>query len=63
MSLVIIVAHAFTTSQSAAAHNILFRLIFSIVEKDTSWPLWFCHIDSNGIDTFMVDGSLRYSFY
>ena len=56
MSLVIVVARAFTTSQSTAAHDILFRLIFSIVEKDTSQPLRFCHIDGDGINTFMADG-------
>ena len=54
--LAIVVAHAFTTSQSVAAHDILFGLIFSIVEKDTNRPLQFRHIDGNGIDTFMVDG-------
>ena len=56
MLLAIVVAHAFTTSQSAAAHDILFGLMFSIVEKDTSRPLRFCHIDGDGIDTFMADG-------
>ncbi|KAF8583185.1 hypothetical protein K439DRAFT_1507081, partial [Ramaria rubella] len=52
----IVVARGFTTSQSAAAHHILFRRIFAIVHKDTSKVVQFRHIHGVGFDTFMADG-------
>ncbi|KAF8572755.1 hypothetical protein K439DRAFT_1506051, partial [Ramaria rubella] len=47
----IVVAQAFTTSQSAAAHLILFTCIFAIVEQDTGQLMdtmakpWVCHFE------------------
>ncbi|KAF8576151.1 hypothetical protein K439DRAFT_1623060 [Ramaria rubella] len=47
----IVVAQAFTTSQSAAAHLILFTCIFTIVEQDTGQLMdtmakpWVCHFE------------------
>jgi len=51
----IVVARGFTMSQSAAAHHILFKHIFSIVELDTGHPLQFCHIHGSGWDTVIAD--------
>lgn len=51
----IVVARAFINSQSAAAHNILFRIIFSIVEKDAGRALRFRHIDGDGWEIVMAD--------
>ncbi|KAF8572617.1 hypothetical protein K439DRAFT_1665995 [Ramaria rubella] len=51
----IVVACAFTTSQSAAAHHILFHCIFAIVHKDTGKVVQFHHIHGVGFDTFMAD--------
>jgi len=52
----IVVARAFTTSQTALAHQILFRRIFAIAENDTGKPVQFRHIHGRGFDTFMADG-------
>jgi len=52
----IVVARAFTTSQSADAHQILFRRIFSIAEKDTGQSFRFRHIHGEGLDTVTADG-------
>ncbi|KAF8590817.1 hypothetical protein K439DRAFT_1657169 [Ramaria rubella] len=52
----IVVARAFTTSQSAAAHLILFTRIFAIVEQDTGQLVCFRHIHGEGFDSFMADG-------
>ncbi|GJJ09188.1 hypothetical protein Clacol_003410 [Clathrus columnatus] len=52
----LVVARAFTTSQSAEAHLNLFRCIFQIVEEDTGEHIKFRHIHSNGIDTITADG-------
>ncbi|KAF8582842.1 hypothetical protein K439DRAFT_1350218 [Ramaria rubella] len=54
----IVVAHAFTTSQSAEAHRILFNRIFAIVHEDTGKTVQFRHIHSVGFDTFMADRHL-----
>ncbi|KIJ38133.1 hypothetical protein M422DRAFT_259286 [Sphaerobolus stellatus SS14] len=51
----IVVARAFTTSQSAAAHQILFRRIFEIVEADTGQQVQFRHIHGAGWDTIIAD--------
>jgi hypothetical protein len=47
---------AFTTSQSADAHVILFRRIFSIAEQDTGVPVKFFHIHDMGIESVIADG-------
>ncbi|KAF8587722.1 hypothetical protein K439DRAFT_1614148 [Ramaria rubella] len=52
----IVVARAFTTSQSAEAHHILFNRIFLIVHKDTGEIVKFCHIHGVSFETFMADG-------
>ncbi|KAF8574339.1 hypothetical protein K439DRAFT_1420638 [Ramaria rubella] len=52
----IVVTRAFTTSQSAAAHHILFHCIFAIVHEDTGKVVQLHHIHGVGFDTFMADG-------
>lgn len=54
--LAVTVARAFTTSQSAFAHYMLFKLIFSIVEQDTGRQVHFRHIHGDGIETITADG-------
>ncbi|KAF8576068.1 hypothetical protein K439DRAFT_1541551, partial [Ramaria rubella] len=54
----IVVAHAFTTSQSADAHHILFNRIFAIVRKDTGHTVRFRHIHGDGFDTFVANGHI-----
>ncbi|KAF8576274.1 hypothetical protein K439DRAFT_1367727 [Ramaria rubella] len=54
----IVVACAFTTSQSAEAHRILFNRIFAIVHEDTGKTVQFRNIHSVGFDTFMADRHL-----
>ncbi|KAH7903935.1 hypothetical protein BJ138DRAFT_1019827 [Hygrophoropsis aurantiaca] len=49
-------ARAFTTSQSAEAHFILFRRIFEIVEQDTGVPATFYHIHGTGFESVVADG-------
>ncbi|KAF8523178.1 hypothetical protein BU17DRAFT_64069 [Hysterangium stoloniferum] len=52
----IVVTQAFTTSQSALAHKILFQCIFNIVEEDTGSKVKFRHIHGEGFDSVMADG-------
>ena len=54
--LAIVVARAFTSSQSAAAHRILFARIFAIAEADTGQSVRFRHIHGDGFDIVMADG-------
>ncbi|KAF8573740.1 hypothetical protein K439DRAFT_1624842 [Ramaria rubella] len=54
----IVVARAFTTSQSPEAHHILFNRIFAIVHEDTGQTVQFRHIHGVGFDTFMADGHI-----
>ncbi|KAF8583905.1 hypothetical protein K439DRAFT_1617115 [Ramaria rubella] len=51
----IVVARAFTTSQSAAAHLILFTRIFAIVEQETGQIVHFRHIHGEGFDSVVAD--------
>ena len=51
-----VLARAFTTSQSADAHVILFRRIFGIAEQDTGVPVKFFHIHGTGIESVIADG-------
>ena len=51
-----VLARAFTTSQSADAHVILFRRIWSIAEQDTGVPVTFHHIHGVGIESIVTDG-------
>lgn len=51
----VVAARAFTTSQSAAAHLILFRRIFEIVANDTGIQVSFYHIHGIGIETVVAD--------
>lgn len=50
------VARAFTTSQSALAHQKLFQLIFDIAKDDTGETVQFRHIHGNGFDMITADG-------
>ncbi|KIJ53274.1 hypothetical protein M422DRAFT_242411 [Sphaerobolus stellatus SS14] len=52
----IVVSRAFITSQSALAHQILFRRIFAIASEDTGRPVQFRHIHGTGFEIFMADG-------
>ncbi|KAF8589726.1 hypothetical protein K439DRAFT_1331859, partial [Ramaria rubella] len=54
----IVVARAFTTSQSAEAHHILFNRIFAIVCEDTGHTVQFHHIHGDGFDTFVANGHI-----
>jgi len=51
-----VLACAFTTSQSADAHVILFCQIFEIAEVDTGVPVQFSHIHGIGIESIVADG-------
>ena len=51
-----VLARAFMTSQSADAHTILFRHIWSIAEQDTGVPVMFYHINGTGIESVVADG-------
>ncbi|KAF8122014.1 hypothetical protein EV363DRAFT_1405257 [Boletus edulis] len=51
-----VLARAFTTSQSADAHVFLLRRIFSIAEQDTGVPVTFFHIHGTGIESVVADG-------
>ena len=53
--LAIVAARAFTTSQSAHAHLILFRRIFEIAQADTGQPVRFHYIHGTGFRTFIAD--------
>lgn len=55
-SVAVAVTRAFTTSQSAEAHFILFQRIFSIASADTGMSVAFRHIDGHGFDSFVADG-------
>lgn len=49
-------ARAFTTSQSAEAHHILFWHIFTIAQQDTNLLVQFHHIHGCGIEAVIADG-------
>ncbi|KIJ39135.1 hypothetical protein M422DRAFT_258014 [Sphaerobolus stellatus SS14] len=51
----VVIACAFTTSQSAKAHKVLFQRIFAIVEADTGQQVQFRHIHGTGWDTIIAD--------
>ncbi|KIJ27110.1 hypothetical protein M422DRAFT_271724 [Sphaerobolus stellatus SS14] len=51
----VVIARAFTTSQSAKAHKFLFQQIFAIVEADTGQQVQFRHIHGTGWDTIIAD--------
>ncbi|KIJ47868.1 hypothetical protein M422DRAFT_248459 [Sphaerobolus stellatus SS14] len=51
----VVIAHAFTTSQSAKTHKVLFQRIFAIVEADTGQQVQFQHIHRTGWDTIITD--------
>ena len=51
-----VLVHAFTMSQSADAHVILFCCIFEIVAADTGTPVHFFHVHGMGIESVIVDG-------
>ncbi|KIJ46901.1 hypothetical protein M422DRAFT_249642 [Sphaerobolus stellatus SS14] len=52
----IVVSRAFITSQSAAAHFLLFRRIFQVAEVDTGKPFRIRHIHGDGLDSVTADG-------
>lgn len=51
----IIGARAFTTTQSAQAHFILFRRIFEIATADTGCAVRFHYMHGEGIQTIVAD--------
>ena len=51
------VAWAFTTFKSVAAHHIMFHWIFAIAEHDMDIPVHFQHIHGDGFETFMQMGT------
>ncbi|KIJ51998.1 hypothetical protein M422DRAFT_243573 [Sphaerobolus stellatus SS14] len=51
----VVVYRAFTSSQSAEAHRILFQRMFEIVEADTGQQFQFRHIHGSGWDTVIGD--------
>ncbi|KAF8157089.1 hypothetical protein B0H34DRAFT_798402 [Crassisporium funariophilum] len=51
----VVSARAFTTSQSAMAHLILFTRIFDIAQADTGLPVQFYHIHGKGFRTWIAD--------
>ncbi|KAG2116152.1 hypothetical protein DEU56DRAFT_748432 [Suillus clintonianus] len=51
-------ARAFTTSQSAQAHLILFQRIFQIAEEDTGLSVSFYHIHGTGYESVVADGHM-----
>ncbi|KAL4063524.1 hypothetical protein J3A83DRAFT_4192498 [Scleroderma citrinum] len=52
----VVSARAFTMSQSAEAHHILFRCIFEIAQQDTNLLVKFCHIHKCGIEAMIANG-------
>ncbi|KAG1799560.1 hypothetical protein EV424DRAFT_1545973 [Suillus variegatus] len=52
----VIGARAFTTSQSAQAHFILFQRIFEIASADTGCAVQFQYMHGEGIQTIIADG-------
>ncbi|KAG2346777.1 hypothetical protein BDR05DRAFT_997176 [Suillus weaverae] len=51
----VVSSRAFTTSQSAKAHLILFERIFEIASTDTGLPVSFSHIHGCGFETVIAD--------
>ena len=51
----IVGARAFTTSQTAQAHLVLFQRIFDIAKADTGLDVHFRHIHGDGIETVIAD--------
>ncbi|KAF5382081.1 hypothetical protein D9615_004312 [Tricholomella constricta] len=51
----VVVTRAFTTSQSAEAHCILFRRLFEIATADTGLPVQFYYIHGDGFETWIAD--------
>ncbi|KIJ40774.1 hypothetical protein M422DRAFT_256193 [Sphaerobolus stellatus SS14] len=51
----VIVSWAFITSQSAAAHLLLFKCIFQVAEVDTGKPFRIRHIHGDGLDSVTAD--------
>ncbi|KAI0054384.1 hypothetical protein BV25DRAFT_1949705 [Artomyces pyxidatus] len=51
----VVCARAFTTSQSAEAHLLLFQLISEVVEVDCGQPLRLFHIHGEGIEVVLAD--------
>ncbi|KAG9308842.1 hypothetical protein JVU11DRAFT_11472 [Chiua virens] len=50
-----VLARAFTMSQSSDAHVILFHCISNIAEQDTGIPIKFFHIHGTGIESIIAD--------
>ncbi|KAG2045848.1 hypothetical protein BDR06DRAFT_985730 [Suillus hirtellus] len=51
-------ARAFINSQSAQAHLVLFRQIFSITSEDTGTPVSFKHIHGSGYESVVADAHM-----
>lgn len=52
----IVVACAFTTSESADAHFTLFTRIFEIAKHDTGLEVSFHYMSGHGIQSIVADG-------
>lgn len=52
----IVVACAFTTSESSEAHCILFSRIFEIAQQDSGYHVAFQYINGYGIQSIVADG-------
>ena len=52
----IVVARAFTTSESADAHLTLFTRIFEIAKHDTGLEVSFHYMSGRGIQSVVADG-------
>jgi len=55
MFIAVVVIRAFTTSQSAQAHLILFQRIFEFATLDTGLPPRFAHIHGYGFLLWIAD--------
>ena len=52
----LVVARAFSTSESSEAHYLLFSRIFEIAQRDTGLEVTFHYISERGIQSIVADG-------
>lgn len=57
-NLAVVGVRAFTTSQSAEAHVILFQRIFDFATEDTKIPVRFNHIHGSGFLLWIADAHM-----
>lgn len=58
-SIAIVVAQAFSTSETLEAHYLLFSRIFEIAQQDTGLEVTFHYISGRGIQSIVADGHRR----